>query len=216
MDLVAQLGGQLALRLDEGEDDLLAVFEIAQVGQALIEGAQGDIVHAARGFLAVAGNEGDGVALVDKRHDGVDHGRAHLELIGKELDDARANGPLVLGHVLDGVGDRRGGTWRGRLRCRRGIRRSGCRSARRRRLSRRASRIRGVERRDHVHDRRNVRARRIVVHIRHKRSSFSYRQVIHRTRATGRPNKKTAEVQRLRRIDACPVPRTRRCRTPTA
>ena len=40
--------------------------EIAQIGKTLLERAQGGVVHLAVQLLAVAGDEGDGVALVDQ------------------------------------------------------------------------------------------------------------------------------------------------------
>ena len=53
-NLLLELGRELALGVDEQDDVLLALLKIAQVGQALVERAQGDVVHTARGFLTVA------------------------------------------------------------------------------------------------------------------------------------------------------------------
>jgi len=65
-NLLLEFERELALGVDEQDDVLFALLKIAQVGQALVECAQGDVVHATRGFLAVARNKGDGVALVDE------------------------------------------------------------------------------------------------------------------------------------------------------
>ena len=51
-----------------------------RVGEALVEGAQLGVVHAAGGLLAVASDERDGVALVDKGDNGRDLRRGQAEL----------------------------------------------------------------------------------------------------------------------------------------
>ena len=56
----------LALFLDGRAHGLFLRVELAQVLQPLAERAQRAVVHAARGLLAVAGDERDGVALVDE------------------------------------------------------------------------------------------------------------------------------------------------------
>ena len=53
-NLLLELGRELALGVDEQDDIVFTLLEVAQIGQALVERAQGDVVHAARGFLAVA------------------------------------------------------------------------------------------------------------------------------------------------------------------
>lgn len=53
-NLLLELGREFALGVDEQDDVLLALLKIAQVRQALVECAQGNVVHAARCFLAVA------------------------------------------------------------------------------------------------------------------------------------------------------------------
>ena len=65
-DLGPELVGELALCVDEGDDVLLALLEVSQVGKALLEGAERHVVHAARRLLAVARDEGDGAPLVDE------------------------------------------------------------------------------------------------------------------------------------------------------
>ena len=79
-DLRLELGRELALGIDEENDVLLALLEVAEVGKALVEGAQGNVVHAARGLFAVARNEGDGVPLVDELDCRVDGLRPEAEL----------------------------------------------------------------------------------------------------------------------------------------
>ena len=85
-NLLLEFGCEFALGVDEQNDVLFALFKIAKVGQALVEGAQGDVVHAARGFLAVARDKGDGVALVDELDGCLDVGGLKVELAG-ELGD---------------------------------------------------------------------------------------------------------------------------------
>ena len=88
VDLALELGGQLALFLDAGEDRDAAVVQLAQVTQALFQVAQLGIVEAAGDFLAVAGDEGNGGAFVEQRHGGGDLLRAHAQLVGDTGIDA--------------------------------------------------------------------------------------------------------------------------------
>ena len=85
-NLLLELGRELALGVDEQNDVLFALLKIAQVGQALVERTQGDVVHAARGFLAVARDKGDSVALVDELDGCLDVVSLKVELAG-ELGD---------------------------------------------------------------------------------------------------------------------------------
>ena len=93
-NLLLEFGREFALGVDEQNDVLFALLKIAQVGQALVEGAQGDVVHAARGFLAVARDKGDGVALVDELDGRLDVGGLKVELAG-ELGDKIHGTPCV-------------------------------------------------------------------------------------------------------------------------
>ena len=93
-NLLLELGRELALGVDEQNDVLFALLKIAQVGQALVERTQGDVVHAARGFLAVARDKGDGVALVDELDGCLDVGGLKVELAG-ELGDKIHGTPCV-------------------------------------------------------------------------------------------------------------------------
>ena len=93
-NLLLELGREFALGVDEQNDVLFALFKIAQVGQALVECAQGDVVHAARGFLAVARDKGDGVALVDELDGRLDVVSLKVELVG-ELGDKIHGTPCV-------------------------------------------------------------------------------------------------------------------------
>ena len=79
--LCLELGSELALDLDEEKDVALALLEVAQVAQAFLEGAQGDVVHAVGGLLAVARDEGDGVALVDEADGRADGLRLEPQLL---------------------------------------------------------------------------------------------------------------------------------------
>lgn len=93
-NLLLELGREFALGVDEQDDVFLALLKVAQVGQAFAERAQGDVVHAARGFLAVARDEGDGVALVDELDGRFDIGGLKVELAG-ELGDKIHGTPCV-------------------------------------------------------------------------------------------------------------------------
>ena len=61
-----QFGRHRALLSDGGGDLVLALIEAAQVFESVAEIAQHLIVHRAGGFLAVAGDERDGIALIDQ------------------------------------------------------------------------------------------------------------------------------------------------------
>ena len=74
-DRVAQFRRQLALLLDRGQDRRAALFQFAQIAQALFQQAQLDVVQAAGRFLAVAGDEGHGGAFVQQGDGGGDLGR---------------------------------------------------------------------------------------------------------------------------------------------
>ena len=93
-NLLLEFGREFALGVDKQNDVLFALLKIAQVGQALVERAQGDVVHAARGFLAVARDKGDGVALVDELDGRLDVGGLKVELAG-ELGDKIHGTPCV-------------------------------------------------------------------------------------------------------------------------
>ena len=95
-DLGLELGGELALGANENDDVLLALLEIAQVGEALLERAEGDVVHATRRLLAVARDEGDGVALVDKGNGRLHGGALEAELLGKCGDDIHTGSRVVV------------------------------------------------------------------------------------------------------------------------
>lgn len=93
-NLSLEFGREFALGVDEQDDVLLALLKIAQVRQALVERAQGNVVHAARCFLAVARDKGDGVALVDELDGRLDVGVLKVELAG-ELGDKIHGTPCV-------------------------------------------------------------------------------------------------------------------------
>ena len=66
LDFGLKFGGELALFLDGAEDGGSAVFEFAEVLELLLDGEDLDLVEVAGGFLAVAGDEGDGAAFVEE------------------------------------------------------------------------------------------------------------------------------------------------------
>ncbi len=88
VDLALELGGQLALFLDAGEDRDASLVQLAQVAQALFQVTQLGIVEAAGDFLAIAGDEGNGGAFVEQRHGGGDLLRAYAQLVGDTGIDA--------------------------------------------------------------------------------------------------------------------------------
>ena len=93
-NLLLKLWREFALGVDEQNDVLFALLKIAQVRQTLVECAQGDVVHAARGFFAVARDKGDGVALVDELDGCLDVDGLKVELAG-ELGDKIHGTPCV-------------------------------------------------------------------------------------------------------------------------
>ena len=76
-----ELRRELPLRRDALDDRRAPILELAQVGQPLCERAQLRVVETAGGFLAVAGDEGDGGFVVEQRDGGLDLRHAHLELV---------------------------------------------------------------------------------------------------------------------------------------
>ena len=63
-----QLVGELSLLGDGFFHRFPALIQIAQILQPLLQGAQGGVVHGAVELLAVAGDKGDGVSLIQKLH----------------------------------------------------------------------------------------------------------------------------------------------------
>ena len=89
------LGGQLALGVDEVLDLLLALFQIAQGGQTLLQSTEDSIVQATRDLLAVTGDEGDGIALVDEGDGLFDLVYGEVEFFGEGFDDGHKMGVLL-------------------------------------------------------------------------------------------------------------------------
>jgi hypothetical protein len=82
-----QLVGELALGLDRAADGLAPRVELAQIGEPLLQLAQLGVIQAAGRFLAVAGDEGDGGALVQERDRGPDLLGPGADLLGDDTDD---------------------------------------------------------------------------------------------------------------------------------
>ena len=78
---------QLALLVDGVFHRFAALFETAEVPEALFERAQRGVVHRAVQLLAVAGDEGNGVALVEQSHNVFDVLCVFAELPGEHLND---------------------------------------------------------------------------------------------------------------------------------
>ena len=84
-DGLLQLRGQLFL-LGDGANDLLpALLQAAQVFQPVAQIAQGGVIQAIGHFLAVAGDKGDGIALVQQADGGFHLRLPQVELPGKLL-----------------------------------------------------------------------------------------------------------------------------------
>ena len=78
----AQIGRELALLLNAFEDGGAALVQLAQIAQAHLQLAQLGIVQPARGFLAVAGDEGHGGAAIQQVNGGLHLRRAYAEFGG--------------------------------------------------------------------------------------------------------------------------------------
>src|SRR5690606_21931903 len=83
---------ELALFVDRGDHGGAAVFELAQVAQAFFQRAQMSVVQAAGHFLAVAGDEGHGGAVVEELDGGDDLARRDAEFIGDAVFGRREDG----------------------------------------------------------------------------------------------------------------------------
>ena len=63
------------------------ILELAQVGQPLFERAQLRVVEAAGGFLAIAGDEGDGGLVVEQGDRRVHLGHTNVQFVSDALGD---------------------------------------------------------------------------------------------------------------------------------
>ena len=83
---LGQRGGQFGrhgpLLGDGGGDFLLALIEAAQIFQTVAQIAQHLIVHRAGGLLAVAGDKGDGVPLIDQFNSPLDIFDIQVQFLG--------------------------------------------------------------------------------------------------------------------------------------
>ena len=79
--------GELALLIDGLFYGLAAIFKTAEVLEPLFERAQRRVVHRAVELLAVAGDKGDGVALVEQMHDVFNVPGVFAELGSKGLNE---------------------------------------------------------------------------------------------------------------------------------
>ena len=61
-------GSQVSLAFDGAEHLFPPLLEAAQISQFGFQGSQGGVIHTPVELFAVAGDEGDGVALIQKRH----------------------------------------------------------------------------------------------------------------------------------------------------
>ena len=96
VDGLFQLFGELLLLGDGLFDSLLALLQAAQVAEAFLQRTQGRVVHGAVQLLAVTGDEGDGVPLVQKLDDVFDMAQGAIQLPGQQLADAFQIGLLCV------------------------------------------------------------------------------------------------------------------------
>ena len=82
-----QLLGELPLAVDGVFDLLPALGQVPQIVQPVLQGPQGRVVHAAVELLAVAGDEGDGVALIQQVDDILHMGQGLFQLPGQNFRD---------------------------------------------------------------------------------------------------------------------------------
>ena len=88
---------QLALALNGVFDLLPALFQVPEVLQPLLQGAQGGVVHGAVELFPVAGDEGDGVALVQQVYHVFDMLLRLGELPGEDLNDGFHSCSFLMG-----------------------------------------------------------------------------------------------------------------------
>ena len=91
-DFGLQLGGELALLLDGGEHGFAAVFELAEVFELLLDIADLDFVEIAGGFLAVARDEGNRGAVVEKFDNGGEPLHGYIQQFGNMNEYGRRKG----------------------------------------------------------------------------------------------------------------------------
>ena len=87
VDGFAQFLGELALLLNGGENRLPPLLQAPEILQPGLQGAQSGIVHGAMKFLAVAGDKGDGVPLVQKLDHVFDILRPGVQFPGQKRND---------------------------------------------------------------------------------------------------------------------------------
>ena len=80
-----QLVGELPLAVDGVFHLLAALVQVPQIAQPVLQGPQGGVVHAAVQLLAVAGDEGDGIALVQQVDDVLHMGQGLVQLPGQNF-----------------------------------------------------------------------------------------------------------------------------------
>ena len=85
--LFRQFRGQLALGLDGGKDLALALFQLAQVLQPVVDGTQHLVIQRAGPLFPVACNKGDGLAVIQQGDGVVDLFLPQLELVSQFLWD---------------------------------------------------------------------------------------------------------------------------------
>ncbi len=108
LDGVAELVRELPLGLDGLEDRLLALGQLAQALDAVLDLPDRDLVQVAGPLLAVAGDERHRVALVEQLNDGLDLDAADLQVLRDPAQVDRDRGIHVRTHRRGVYGDGRG------------------------------------------------------------------------------------------------------------
>ena len=101
-DLLGELRRELLLFGDGRQDRSPAILKLTQVEQTCVEIAQDRVIEAARGLLAIARDERDGRAVVDKVDDSGYLVGLDAEFEGQLRDDARQG---FSGNLAAGAGD---------------------------------------------------------------------------------------------------------------
>src|SRR5690606_35235297 len=87
-----ELRGEGALLVDEPQDLRLPLGQVPEVAEPVLEGPQGLLVQPARLLLPVAGEEGDGVPLIEKGDHPLHVTRGEVQLLAQLGQDGRREG----------------------------------------------------------------------------------------------------------------------------
>ena len=91
-NLLLQLGGELALLADGGQDGIAPFVQLLESDEEVADGGNLHFVEAACGLLAVAGNEGDCSPLLQEFDGFLDLTDAEAEMLGNGVGVVHALG----------------------------------------------------------------------------------------------------------------------------